>query len=88
MAENIYLALSEKDPDNSSFYKSNYQELADKLDTAGREISEMLAPYKGLQFFVFHLSFGYFADEYSLEQIAVESGGKEPSPASLEKNNK
>ena len=38
---------------------------------------------KGKPFFVFHPSFGYFADDYGLEQIAVETGGSEPSARQL-----
>ena len=36
-------------------------------------------------FFVFHPSWGYFADAYGLEQIAIESEGKEPGPRQLAK---
>ena len=85
MAENIYHALSETDPENSSFYKANYSAFLIEIDEAAAELKELLKPYEGKRFFVFHPSFGYFADEYGLEQIAVESGGKEPSPASLER---
>ena len=85
LAENIYTVLAETDPENSSFYKKNFEELKMGLEAAESEIRKMLLPYSGKSFFVFHPSFGYFADEFGLEQIAVESGGKEPSPASLEK---
>ena len=46
-------------------------------------IAEILAAVKGRPFFVFHPSFGYFADDYGLEQIAVETGGAEPSARQL-----
>ncbi len=85
MAENIYLSLSDKDPENREYYRENYNKLISELDKSGADIAEMLAPYKGMRFFVFHPSFGYFADDYGLEQVAIESGGKEPSPAYLEK---
>ena len=35
------------------------------------------------KFFVFHPAFGYFARAYGLEQVAVETGGREPSPKQL-----
>ena len=38
---------------------------------------------EGRSFFVFHPSFGYFADDYGLEQVAVETGGSEPSARQL-----
>jgi zinc transport system substrate-binding protein len=84
-AENIYKTLSEADPENSDLYKNNLNEFVEELDKTGNEIKKMLSPYRGKGFYVFHPSFGYFADEYGLKQIAIETGGKEPSPASLEK---
>ena len=33
--------------------------------------------------YVFHPSYGYFADAYGLRQIAVEMGGKEPGARQL-----
>jgi len=47
------------------------------------DIRAMLAPYAGSRFYVFHPSFGYFADAYGLEQIPVELDGKAPSPRQL-----
>ena len=32
---------------------------------------------------VFHPAWGYFAKEYNLEQLAIESGGKNPKPKQL-----
>ena len=34
---------------------------------------------------VFHPSWGYFAHDYGLEQVAIETQGKEPKPAQLRK---
>ena len=32
---------------------------------------------------VFHPAWGYFADQYHLEQVAVQVGGQDPSPSEL-----
>jgi len=32
---------------------------------------------------VFHPAWGYFADQYDLEQISVQVGGQDPSPKEL-----
>ncbi|HOC44913.1 MAG TPA: zinc ABC transporter substrate-binding protein [Thermoanaerobaculales bacterium] len=56
--------------------------LAD-LDAVHRRIEGILAPCRGRTMFVFHPAFGYFARRYGLEQIAVEVGGKEPTPRQL-----
>ena len=45
--------------------------------------AEMLVPYEGNRFYVFHPSFGYFADRYGLEQVPIELDGKSPSPRQL-----
>ena len=83
--ENIKNSLSEIDPDKSAYYESNAEKIKKEIDVEYNKISAKLKAYKGQRFIVFHPSFGYFADEFGLVQIAVESGGKEPSPSYLEK---
>lgn len=83
-ALNIYNALSEKDPEAKDVYKKGYDSFAADLDNADAELKKVLAPFKGSTLFVFHPAFGYFADEYGLKQVAIETGGKEPSPSVLE----
>lgn len=56
--------------------------LAD-LEAAHRRIEKVLAPYRGRTLLVFHPAYGYFARRYGLEQVAVEVGGKEPTPRQL-----
>ena len=38
---------------------------------------------EGTVFMVFHPAWGYFAQAYGLEQVAVEMEGKEPGPVDL-----
>lgn len=82
-ASNIFQTLIEMDPANRSGYEKNYQLLRDELRSLDQKLQQALAPYKGKVFFVYHPAFGYFADDYGLRQVAVEVGGKEPSPAVL-----
>ncbi len=84
-AETIYLTLVEIDPDGEAMYQSGYNNLIKDLDNLTGELHSVLDPFRGGIIFVFHPAFGYFADEFGLVQKAVETGGKEPSPASLEK---
>lgn len=44
-----------------------------------------LAPYKGKSIYVYHPAFGYFTDHYSLQQKAIETGGREPSAKALQR---
>ena len=48
-----------------------------------KELRQLLEPYRGKRFMVFHPAWGYFADTYHLEQIPVELEGKAPKPAQL-----
>ena len=58
-------------------------ELIGQLEKIDRVAAEKLAPCKGHRFYVFHPSFGYFADRYGLQQEPIELDGKSPSPRQL-----
>ncbi|QKF58795.1 metal ABC transporter solute-binding protein, Zn/Mn family [Aliarcobacter lanthieri] len=83
--KNIYEAMLKIDEKNSEFYRINYEEFIKELDTLDNEIKDILAPYKGKSFMVFHPSWGYFAKQYGLNQIPIEIEGKEPKPNELVK---
>lgn len=84
-ADNIFNALVAFDPEGEEQYRKGLSVLKSELDSLDMKIRSELEPYAGKTFFIFHPTLGYFADEYNLKQIAIESGGKEPSPAELEK---
>jgi zinc transport system substrate-binding protein len=83
IAATMHEALVGLDPEGKEIYDRGYDDLVEELEALDRRITEILAPVKGRPFFVFHPSFGYFADDYGLEQIAVETGGAEPSARQL-----
>jgi zinc transport system substrate-binding protein len=83
MAEVMAAALVENDPDHEQFYRNNLLSVNDQLDDLDNNIQKKLFPYKGTSFFVFHPAFGYFANRYKLHQVAVETGGKTPTPKQL-----
>ena len=82
-ADRMSEALCEVDPAGAESYRENLQKLKKRLDEVDAEIVAMLAPYRGRAFYVFHPSFGYFAEAYGLRQMAVELEGKSPSPRQL-----
>lgn len=47
------------------------------------ELRTTLANYEGRKFYVFHPTYGYFADTFGLEQVAIEIEGKEPTAKQL-----
>ena len=84
IAQNIYKALSTIDPSNTKYYENNLNLFLDKIDNTDRQIKELLSKLKvSHKFMVFHPSWGYFAKDYNLEQIAVEVEGKSPKPREL-----
>ena len=83
MVENISEALIKIDPSSQKYFKKNSIEYINKLDLLDQEIKARLEGVKNHRFISYHPSWGYFAKEYDLIQIAIEDEGKEPSAASL-----
>ena len=76
-------ALQEADPAHQDAYAANFEEFSARIDDLDNELRNRFAGRKGLQFMVFHPSWGYFAHAYGLEQVAIEIEGKDPKPAQL-----
>ncbi|MEA1916157.1 MAG: zinc ABC transporter substrate-binding protein [Campylobacterota bacterium] len=84
IAQNIYDELVKLDPKNTPYYKKNLDNLLNSLTRLNSEIKEILSNVKyGTKFMVFHPSWGYFAHDFHLEQLAIEIGGKSPKPKSI-----
>ncbi len=79
----IARALAEADPMHRSQYQENYRRFAAELDALDSELKQMFAGRRGMEFMVFHPSWGYFARDYGLRQVPVEIEGKTPKPARL-----
>jgi len=82
-AKNVAEVLEEVDPGSAEAYRRNLDEFLDDIDRTHAWLKEVLAPYRGRSFYVFHPAFGYFGDAYGLVQEAVEIGGKSPTPKQL-----
>ncbi|WP_309497393.1 metal ABC transporter solute-binding protein, Zn/Mn family [Sulfurovum sp.] len=84
IAQNIFDALSKKDPKNTDYYKTNLTTFLSVVENTDNEIKEILSSLTtSRKFMVFHPSWGYFANDYNLEQIPVEVEGKAPKPREL-----
>ncbi|OGV39620.1 MAG: hypothetical protein A2020_02840 [Lentisphaerae bacterium GWF2_45_14] len=83
MASNICAALCKESPQHAQEFKGNLSNLDSELAGIQKEISTLMAPFKGRTFYVFHPSFGYFADSCGLKQKAIEAEGKTPTPKQL-----
>jgi zinc transport system substrate-binding protein len=82
-AKSISAALQELDPGRGEFYSARLAQLATELGDLDRWIRDVLAPHHGRTFVVFHPSWGYFASDYGLRQLAIEVDGKVPSDAEI-----
>lgn len=80
MVENICDGLIQVDPDNVDFYTENKNDYLKELDILDGYIHYKLDRFANRVFMIYHPAFAYFAHEYSLTQLAVEHGGKEPTP--------
>jgi zinc transport system substrate-binding protein len=83
MARIICDELSRMRPEKQSLFKEYLDSFIENLDQVDQKIRNMLAPYQGKRFMVFHPAWGYFAEEYGLKQIPIEVEGKEPGPKTL-----
>ena len=76
--------LSQEDPQNLEIYQKNAEKFKKKLDELHIELNAIFKESKTDKLMVFHPAWGYFADEYNLEQIAIEQDGKEPTAKQLQ----
>ncbi len=84
IAKNIYETLIKLDAKNAKVYKKNYEAYLLELDNLHADIKEILKDTpKYSTFMVFHPSWGYFANRYTLTQLPVEVDGKEPKMKAL-----
>ena len=82
-ANHVAETLKRLDPAREADYEAHLAELTTELGDLNAWIEKSLAPHRGRAFVVFHPSWGYFADDYGLRQIAIETEGKEPSDSEL-----
>ncbi len=83
MAERIRDQLSLLDPDHADYYRHTQQVFDDELAILDRHLRARLEPLQYRRFLVYHPAWGYFADDYGIEQIAIEHQGKEPGARRL-----
>jgi zinc transport system substrate-binding protein len=82
VAKNIAGELSRIDGASADYYAENLRSFLDRADIADAKIRETLSELENRKIITFHDAWGYFADDYGLEVVAVyqPSPGKDPSP--------
>ncbi|WP_020393754.1 metal ABC transporter solute-binding protein, Zn/Mn family [Thiolinea disciformis] len=83
MAAQLRELFSELRPVHKAEFEKNYAAFVADLETLDKELSARFAKTGQKTFMVFHPAWGYFADDYGLVQLSIESEGKEPSAKTL-----
>jgi zinc/manganese transport system substrate-binding protein len=83
IAQNIVSGLIKVDPDNASFYESQFVQFEQKLKQKQKEWLEKAEGLRGLKIITYHNSWPYFASRFGIEVVGfVESKpGIEPTPS-------
>lgn len=84
MVKTIAEVMSELDAANAAVYTANAEEYIGELTACDKDIAETFQMSPNRDFIVFHPAFGYFADDYGLNQYALEEGGKEATAAHMQ----
>ena len=83
MGARIRDALADLAPEYAADFAANYDRFAADLDALDTEIRARLAGVENRRFMVYHPAWGYFAEDYGLDQVAIEREGKEPGARAL-----
>ena len=83
-AATILAALQEVDPNRRNVYEDNYRQFIATLDQLDAHLKSIFGDQPGGRFMVFHPSWGYFANDYGLEQVPIEIEGKNPKACPVE----
>ena len=84
------LALSIKDslveisPDHQETFEKNYEDLVNELQKLDADFEKMAQTVPSKTFFVSHAAFGYIANTYGLEQVAVAGLNSQDEPSQKE----
>ncbi len=72
-------------PEYAALIGTRADSLTVVLADLDQRLQTEMAPFHGRNLFVFHPSFGYFAQAFGMRQEAIEQGGLDPSPRHLAK---
>lgn len=83
LATNIASILRDHFPEHKKLYTDNLQNFLAKIDALQENIKNQLAPLKNRTFLVYHPAWAYFAKEFDLQELAIQTQDKEPTPQEL-----
>ncbi len=85
LAQHTCQGLMAMDPAHAATFEANLAALLKDMDALDADISKVVEtiPEAKRTFMVFHPAWGYFARQYELRQVPIQSEGKEPGPRQL-----
>lgn len=84
LAESVKNELVKQDSGNAKTYEANYEALIEELKELDQSFQETADAAANKTFFVSHAAFGYIADTYGLEQVAVAGLNSQDEPSQKE----
>lgn len=87
-AQAMYERLCAINPAYKESYTKNLTAFFARVDRIAQDLTRILAGQRGRAFLVLHPAFGYLAQEFGLEEIALEEDGKEIKLKSLNRLSK
>ncbi len=85
MGYRIAELLGKLSPDSAPIYNGRADRFAQRVDSLDRYIRQAVGNAKRNGFAIGHTSLTYFANDYGLDQIAIEADGKEPSVKAMKR---
>ncbi len=82
MAANAYAAIRKIYPDSVK-YERNYRQLDARLSELDARTDRLIRESDVRLFIIYHPALTYYARDYGLQQVAIETDGKEPSARHL-----
>ena len=82
-AKIIAQTLQEAYPEHKETFDQGLDSLLADLSQLDQELAKELMPIKGQAMLVSHPAFGYFCEEFGLQQLSVEFEGKDPLPQDI-----
>ncbi len=77
-------SLVEKAPEHEEIFVENYEKLTAELKQLDNQYQEMADKAENKTFFVSHAAFGYIANTYGLEQVAIAGLNSQDEPSQKE----
>lgn len=86
MVKTIAEEMEKLDPDNAEIYANNALSYITQLEQLDDTIQNMFSYVQSdkRKFITFHPAFGYFADDYGLEMVSLETEGREATAQDLQ----